>query len=100
MSVTKHQGQGCGGHCCLKIEHLGVKIGSDEILRDVNLHIHCGEIVALIGPNGAGKSTLIRSILGQREHDGTITFQPAGEKTRKFRIGYVPQSPSFPAAIR
>lgn len=95
MSVTKHQGQGCGGHCCLKIEHLGVKIGSDEILRDVNLHIHCGEIVALIGPNGAGKSTLIRSILGQREHDGTITFQPAGEKTRKFRIGYVPQSPSF-----
>ena len=66
MSVIKHQGQGCGGHCCLKIEHLGVKIGSDEILRDVNLHIHCGEIVALIGPNGAGKSTLIRSILGQR----------------------------------
>ena len=95
MSVMKHQGQGCGGHCCLRIEHLGVKIGSDEILRDVNLHIHCGEIVALIGPNGAGKSTLIRSILGQREHEGTITFQPAGERSRKFRIGYVPQSPSF-----
>ena len=95
MSVMKHQGQGCSGHCCLRIEHLGVKIGSDEILRDVNLHIHCGEIVALIGPNGAGKSTLIRSILGQREHEGTISFQPAGEKSRKFRIGYVPQSPSF-----
>ncbi len=97
MSVMKHQGQGCGGHCCLKIEHLGVQIDGEDILRDVNLHIHCGEIVALIGPNGAGKSTLIRSILGQREHQGKITFQPAGGRSRKFRIGYVPQSPSFSA---
>lgn len=95
MSVIKHEGKGCGGHCCLKIEHLGVTIDGDEILRDVNLHIHCGEIVALIGPNGAGKSTLIKSILGQREHVGKITFQPAGGRSRKFRIGYVPQSPSF-----
>lgn len=97
MSVIKHSGQGCGGHCCLNIEHLGVKIEGDEILRDVNLHIHCGEIVALIGPNGAGKSTLIKSILGQREYEGKITFQPANGRSRKFRIGYVPQSPSFDA---
>lgn len=97
MSVMKHQGQGCSGHCCLKIEHLGVQIDGEDILRDVNLHIHCGEIAALIGPNGAGKSTLIRSILGQREHQGKITFQPAGGRSRKFRIGYVPQSPSFSA---
>ena len=97
MSVMKHQGQGCGGHCCLKIEHLGVQIDGEDILRDVNLHIHCGEIAALIGPNGAGKSTLIRSILGQREHQGKITFQPAGGRSRKFRIGYVPQSPRFSA---
>lgn len=97
MSVTKHGNQGCNGHCCLNIDHLGVKIDGDEILRDVNLHIHCGEIVALIGPNGAGKSTLIKSILGQREYEGKITFQPAGERSRKFRIGYVPQSPSFDA---
>ena len=97
MSVMKHQGQGCDGHCCLKIEHLGVQIDGEHILRDVNLQIHCGEIAALIGPNGAGKSTLIRSILGQREHQGKITFQPAGGRSRKFRIGYVPQSPSFSA---
>ena len=95
MSVIKHGDKGCGGHCCLKIEQLGVKIGGEDILRDVNLHIHCGEIVALIGPNGAGKSTLIKSILGQREHVGKITFQPAGGRSRRFRIGYVPQSPSF-----
>ena len=95
MSVIKHGASGCDGHCCLKIEHLGVTIENQEILKDVNLHIHCGEIVALIGPNGAGKSTMLESILGQREHQGKITFQPAGGRSRKFRIGYVPQSPSF-----
>ncbi len=97
MSVTKHAGMGCDGHCCLRIENLGVKIDSEDILREVNLHIHCGEIVALIGPNGAGKSTLIKAILGQRDYQGTISFQPAGHRSRKFRIGYVPQSPSFEA---
>lgn len=95
MSVIKHGDKGCGGHCCLKIENLSVKIGGEDILRDVNLHIHCGEIVALIGPNGAGKSTLIKSILNEREYAGKISFQPAGGRSRKFRIGYVPQSPSF-----
>lgn len=95
MSVVKHGGQGCDGHCCLKIEHLGVKIDGEDILNDVNLHIHCGEIIALIGPNGAGKSTMIKSILGQREYAGKITFQPAGSRSRRFRIGYVPQSPCF-----
>ena len=32
----------------------------NQILKDVNLHIHCGDLTALIGPNGAGKSTLIK----------------------------------------
>ena len=95
MSVNKHQGSGCAGHCCLRIEDLGVKAGDTEILEHVNMHMHCGEIVALIGPNGAGKSTLLKAVLGQREHTGKISFQPAGGRTRKFRIGYVPQSPSF-----
>lgn len=75
-----------------------MKIGSDSILKDVNLHIHCGELVALIGPNGAGKSTLLKAILGQREHDGVISFSVPGKRARKAAIGYVPQSPSFDPA--
>ena len=67
--INRHTGTGgCENACCLKIEHLSVKIGTDVILDDINLHMHCGQIVALIGPNGAGKSTLIRSILGQRRN--------------------------------
>ena len=85
----------CEHACCLKIEHLSVRIGGEAILDDINLHMHCGQMVALIGPNGAGKSTLIRAILGQRDYEGKITFHEASGKQTKLRIGYVPQSPAF-----
>ena len=88
-------GGACGDSCCLRIQDLSVKIGGDSILRDVNLHVHCGQMVALIGPNGAGKSTLLKAILGQREYDGVIAFSAPGQRNRKMRIGYVPQSPAF-----
>ena len=88
----------CEHACCLKIEHLSVRIGGEAILDDINLHMHCGQMVALIGPNGAGKSTLIRAILGQRDYEGKITFHEASGKQTKLRIGYVPQSPAFDPA--
>ena len=97
--IYKHANTGgCENACCLKIEHLSVRIGSEVILDDINLHMHCGQIVALIGPNGAGKSTLIRAILGQREYEGKITFHSADGKQTRLRIGYVPQSPAFDPA--
>ena len=46
----------CEHACCLKIEHLSVHIGGETILDNIDLHMHCGQMVALIGPNGAGKS--------------------------------------------
>ena len=88
-------GGGCGHSCCLRVENVSVKIGGDSILKDVNLHVHCGEMVALIGPNGAGKSTFLKAVLGQREFDGVIAFSEPGQRSRKPRIGYVPQSPNF-----
>ena len=94
MRFTPHGGA-CGHSCCLRVENLSVTIGSDPILRDVNLHVHCGELVALIGPNGAGKSTFLKAILGERDYDGIIAFSEPGKRSKKPRIGYVPQSPSF-----
>ena len=88
-------GSGCSHSCCLRVENLSVRIGADSILSDVNLHVHCGEMVALIGPNGAGKSTFLKAILGQREFEGTIAFSEPGQRSKKPRIGYVPQSPAF-----
>ncbi len=94
MKLDIHGGS-CGHSCCLRVENLSVQIGTDRILKDVNLHVHCGEMVALIGPNGAGKSTFLKAILGQREYEGTIAFSEPGKRSKKPRIGYVPQSPAF-----
>ena len=96
MNMGTHGGT-CGHACCLRIQDLSVKIGSNVIIEDVNLHVHCGEMVALIGPNGAGKSTLLKAILGQQSYDGIISFSVTGQRNRKAKIGYVPQSPVFDA---
>ncbi|MCF2641610.1 MAG: metal ABC transporter ATP-binding protein [Lachnospiraceae bacterium] len=82
----------CGLHC-IKINHLGVTMGEQMILDDVNLHIHCGTLTAIIGKNGAGKSTLIKAILGDIPHTGNIEFKDREDgKIQKLKIGYVPQS--------
>lgn len=94
MNIGTHGG-GCGHSCCLRVQNLTVKIGNDTILKDISMHAHCGELIALIGPNGAGKSTLLKAILGQQEHSGVISFSVPGERSRKLKIGYVPQSPTF-----
>ncbi len=94
MNFGNHGGS-CGHSCCLRIQGMSVKIGAEHILKDVDLHVHCGELIALIGPNGAGKSTLLKAILGQQEHEGIISFAVPGQRNRKPKIGYVPQSPTF-----
>ena len=90
-----HRRGDCNHTCCLKIQNLSVRYGAEEALSGVNLHMHCGQIVALIGPNGAGKSTLIHAILGQQAYTGSITFHGPDGREQKLRIGYVPQSPNF-----
>ena len=94
MKLFFHGG-GCGDSCCLRVQNLGVTIGNEKILHDINMHVHCGELVALIGPNGAGKSTFLKAVLGQRDYDGVIAFSAPGQRERRPRIGYVPQSPTF-----
>ena len=94
MKISFHSG-GCHDSCCLRVQNVSVSIGRDSVLRDVNLHVHCGQMVALIGPNGAGKSTLLKALLGQREYEGVIVFSVPGQRKVRARIGYVPQSPTF-----
>ena len=71
-----------------------------EILKDVELEVRSGDLIAIAGPNGSGKTTLFRSILG---------FLPLlrGSLERSCalsEIGYVPQSAAldsmFPVTAR
>jgi len=48
----------------LRVENLSVCYGVVKALRNINLVVNKGEIVALIGANGAGKTTLLEAILG------------------------------------
>jgi ABC-2 type transport system ATP-binding protein len=43
--------------------------GAVVALRDFNLDVHAGELLALLGPNGAGKTTLVRTLLGVARPD-------------------------------
>ena len=79
------------GYCCTKISNISVKRGSKQILKNVNIHIHCGKLTVIIGKNGAGKSTLLKAILGEIPHEGSITFKNKNNEEKKIKIGYVPQ---------
>jgi len=49
----------------LKLEHLDAGYGKVSVVRDVDLEVGEGEVVALLGPNGAGKTTTILTVAGE-----------------------------------
>ena len=82
--------------CRIEVDKLTVSFGAQTPLKDVSLHIHCGELTALIGTNGAGKTTLLRALLGQIEYTGTIRHLTSdGRPAADLRTGYVPQQLEF-----
>lgn len=84
------------GLCYTTIEDLSIKKGKQEILNNINLHIHCGELTALIGPNGAGKSTLLKALIGENSYTGKLIFRDGNKNVlRNPIIGYVPQKLDF-----
>lgn len=47
----------------LEINNLHVEINSRTLLKQIDLEVSAGEIVAIIGPNGAGKSSLLKTVM-------------------------------------
>ncbi|HSQ33786.1 MAG TPA: amino acid ABC transporter ATP-binding protein, partial [Peptostreptococcaceae bacterium] len=60
----------------IKINNLKKKFANLEVLKDIDLNINKGEIVAILGPSGSGKSTLLRCInLLEEPSGGEIIFK-------------------------
>ncbi|WP_295701054.1 amino acid ABC transporter ATP-binding protein [uncultured Helicobacter sp.] len=57
----------------IEMTHINKTFKAHRVLKNINLEVQTGEIVAIIGPSGAGKSTLLRSInLLEKPDSGSI----------------------------
>lgn len=84
-----------GNEPILEIESIAFAYRDKPVLREINLDLSPGRIVALLGPNGAGKSTLIRCICGRLEPDsGHVRVagkNPIRNAEARAATGLVPQ---------
>lgn len=88
--------QNACGLCHIDIQNLCVVRGGQTLLKDISMHIHCGQLTALVGRNGAGKTTLIRALLGEVPSTGSIQhLDEKGLPLSHIRTGYVPQHLDF-----
>ena len=86
----------------LSIDDITIRYEARTVLRQVNLSVNAGEVLALIGPNGVGKSTLIRACSGTlKASEGRVTVD--GQDVRRLRvedraklIAVVPQAVRLP----
>ena len=60
----------------LEIKHLKKSYGQNEVLKDISLTVHKGEVISIIGSSGSGKSTFLRSInLLETPTEGEILYR-------------------------
>jgi zinc transport system ATP-binding protein len=83
------------GLCCTKIKDFSVTLGRTQILKDVSLHIHCGELTAIIGLNARENPRCQSHPRGNPPRRRTVFVDAKDEKTRRPLIGYVPQKLDF-----
>lgn len=57
----------------LEVSDLSVSYGEREIVRNVNVSLDEGEVLAIVGESGSGKTTVIRAILGCLPHEGRVS---------------------------
>ena len=83
----------------IKLDKISIYFGKRKIFDDLNFSLNQGEILGLLGPNGVGKSTIFNIIIGLLKPNygsiyidrQNITNEPIFERTKKYKIGYVPQ---------
>ena len=86
----------------LIVQGLGKAYKKRVVLRDVNLELRKGEVVALLGPNGAGKTTCFYSVAGLVSPDKGMVSVDGRDATHlpmyrraQLGLGYLPQEASI-----
>ena len=87
----------------IEFKNVYLSYGNRLILDNLNFKINEGQIFGMLGPNGVGKSTIFNLITGLiSPNSGTIningqnvTNYPVYLRTKKFKVGYVPQYGGF-----
>ena len=87
----------------IEFENVSLSYGNRLILDNINFKINEGQIFGMLGPNGVGKSTIFNLMTGLiNPKNGKIkisgedvTDYPIYLRTRKFKVGYVPQYGGF-----
>tara|TARA_Y100000768_G_scaffold385791_1_gene372677 strand:- start:27 stop:803 length:777 start_codon:yes stop_codon:yes gene_type:complete len=87
----------------IEFENVTLAYGNRIILDNISFTINEGQIFGMLGPNGVGKSTIFNLIVGSLSPkygkikiDGEDVSQyPIYLRTKKFRVGYVPQHGGF-----
>lgn len=76
----------------IQIKNIKKNFGENEVLKDINLNIKKGEIVAILGSSGSGKSTLLRCInLLESPNGGEIIYKGENILDKKCDINKVRQ---------
>ncbi|HEX4190425.1 MAG TPA: ABC transporter ATP-binding protein [Marmoricola sp.] len=78
----------------VRVAEGAVALGGRPILRDIDLTVNHGEVVALLGANGSGKSTLVKAIVGlnpMTKGEVRLFGTPLEKFSQWPRLGYVPQ---------
>jgi ABC-type branched-subunit amino acid transport system ATPase component len=82
----------------LQIRGLTAGYGGPAIVRNVDMNVGRGHVVAVVGPNGAGKSTLLKAVLGiARVESGRVELEGQDvtgvplERLARLGVAYVPQ---------
>ncbi len=69
----------------IEARHLSFEVGQTQILHDISVTAHSGEILGILGPNGAGKSTLLKCLAGfQQPTQGSIKL--SGRDLRAYSL--------------